>query len=73
MGSGGNGSAQRLYGELFKMLTGMDMVHVPYTGQPLPDLLGGRLQVVFNPVPSTVEFVRTGKLRALGVTTAMRL
>jgi tripartite-type tricarboxylate transporter receptor subunit TctC len=52
MGSGGNGSAQQLYGELFKMMTGVDMVHVPYRGQPLTDLLGGEVQVVFSPIPS---------------------
>lgn len=73
MGSGGIGSAQHLYGELFKMLTDIEMVHVPYSGQPLTDLIGGRLQVVFNPVPSTISFIKSGKLRALAVTTAMRL
>jgi tripartite-type tricarboxylate transporter receptor subunit TctC len=72
MGSGGNGSAQHLYGELFKNIAGIDMVHVPYRGQPLPDLLGGQLQVVFNPIPSTIELIRAGKLRALAVTTATR-
>ena len=72
MGSGGNGSAQHLYGELFKMMTGIDMVHVPYRGQPLNDLLGGGLQVIFNPIPSTIEFIRGGKLRALAVTSATR-
>ena len=72
MGSGGNGSAQHLYGELFKMMAGINMVHVPYRGQPLPDLLGGRLQVVFNPIPSTIELIRAGKLRALAVTAATR-
>jgi tripartite-type tricarboxylate transporter receptor subunit TctC len=72
MGSGGNGSAQHLYGELFKIMTGIDMVHVPYRGQPLTDLLGGQLQVVFNPIPSTIEFIRAGKLRGLAVTTVTR-
>ncbi len=72
MGSGGNGSAQHLYGELFKMMTGINMVHVPYLGQVLDDLLGGRLQVVFNPIGSTIEFIRGGKLRALAVTSARR-
>ena len=72
MGSGGNGSAQHLYGELFKIMAGIEMVHVPYRGQPLNDLLGGRLQVVFNPIPSTIEFIRAGKLRALAVTSATR-
>ena len=73
MGSGGNGSAQQLYGELFKMMTGVDMVHVPYRGQPLTDLLGGEVQVVFSPIPSAIEFIRGGKLRALGVTAAARV
>ncbi len=62
------------YGALLKERhTGIEMVHVPYSGQPLTDLLGGRLQVVFNPVPSTISFIRSGKLRAIAVTTAMRL
>jgi len=73
MGSGGNGSAQHLYGELFKMMTSIEMVHVPYRGQVLPGLIGGELQVVFNPVPSTIGFIKAGKLRALAVTTATRL
>ncbi len=71
MGSAGNGSAQHLYGELFKMLARVDMVHVPYRGQPLTDLLGGQLQVVFGPIPSAIELIRAGKLRALAVTSAM--
>ena len=73
MGSGGNGSAQQLYGELFKMMTGVDMLHVAYRGQPLTDLLGGELQVVFSPIPSAIEFIRGGKLRALAVTAATRV
>jgi tripartite-type tricarboxylate transporter receptor subunit TctC len=73
MGSGGNGSAQHLYGELFKVMTGIEMVHVPYSGQVLTGLLGRQVQVVFNPVPSTLDFIRAGKLRALAVTTAIRL
>jgi tripartite-type tricarboxylate transporter receptor subunit TctC len=72
MGSGGNGSAQHLYGELFKMRAGIDMVHVPYRGQPLTDLIGGQVQVVFGPTPSAIEFIRAGKLRALAVTTTTR-
>ena len=73
MGSAGPGSAQHLYGELFKLMTGIEMVHVPYRGQVLTGLIGGEVQVVFNPVPSTIEFIEAGKLRALAVTTAMRV
>jgi len=61
-------------GELFKMMAGVDMVHVPYRGQgaALPDLLGGQVQVMFATTPGTTEFAATGKLRALAVTTAAR-
>jgi len=72
MGSGGNGSAQHLYGELFMLLTGINMTHVPYRDQPLTDLIAGQLQVIFNPLPSTMEFIKTNKLRALAVTTRQR-
>src|SRR5262249_32299314 len=63
-----------LAGELFKMMTGVNMVHVPYTGggQIVTDLLTGRMQVDFNVMSTTIEYARTGKLRALAVTTAMR-
>ena len=62
-------------GELFKMLTGVEMVHVPYkgAGPAISDLLGGQVQVMFATAPSSIEFVRAGKLRALAVTTAARL
>jgi tripartite-type tricarboxylate transporter receptor subunit TctC len=72
--SGGNGTAQHLAGELFKMMTGVDMVHVPYRGAApaLTDLIGGQVQVMFGDMPSSIEYVRTGKLCALAVTTAMR-
>jgi tripartite-type tricarboxylate transporter receptor subunit TctC len=75
MGSGGNGTAGHLSGELFKMMAGIEMVHVPYRGEApaLTDMLGGQLQVMFATVPGSVEYVRTGKLRALAVTTASRL
>jgi tripartite-type tricarboxylate transporter receptor subunit TctC len=75
MGSAGNGSSSHLAGELFKMLAGIDLVHVPYRGQPaaLTDLLGGQVQVSFAPMPPTIEFIRAGKLRALAVTSAARL
>jgi tripartite-type tricarboxylate transporter receptor subunit TctC len=72
MGSGGIGNVSHVAGELFKMATGIDMVHVPYRGNPLPDLLGGQVQVVFSPIPASIEYIRTGKLRALAVTTATR-
>jgi tripartite-type tricarboxylate transporter receptor subunit TctC len=74
MASGGNGSAQHLYGELFKLMTGIDMLHVPYPrSNPLTDLLGGQVQVMFAPIPSSIEHIRAGALRALAVTTASRL
>jgi tripartite-type tricarboxylate transporter receptor subunit TctC len=74
-GSGGNGSPSHVYPELFKMTAGIDMVQVPYRGTPLAltDLLGGQLQVVFDTVPSSIEHIRAGRLRALAVTTATRL
>jgi tripartite-type tricarboxylate transporter receptor subunit TctC len=74
MGSAGNGSSSHLAGELFKMLTGANLVHVPYRGQgpALTDLLGGQIQVIFATTPGTTEYVRTGKLNALAVTTATR-
>jgi tripartite-type tricarboxylate transporter receptor subunit TctC len=74
MGSAGNASSSHMAGELFKMLAGVDLVHVPYRGQgpAMTDLLGGQLQVVFATTPGTTEFVRSGRLRALGVTTAQR-
>jgi tripartite-type tricarboxylate transporter receptor subunit TctC len=73
MASSGIGTAPHLFGELFKMMTGVDMVHVPYRGNSLPDLLAGQVQVTFTGVGSAIEYIRTGKLRALGVTTATRL
>jgi tripartite-type tricarboxylate transporter receptor subunit TctC len=74
MGSAGNGSSSHMAGELFKMLAGVNLVHVPYRGQgpAMTDLLGGQLQVIFATTPGTTEFVRTGKLNALAVTTATR-
>ena len=61
-------------GELFKMMTELDMVHVPYRGSAgiYPDLMTGKVHVLFDNLPGSVEFVKTGKLRALGVTTAKR-
>ena len=74
MASGGNGTAHHVSGELFKMMTGVDMVHVPYRGAApaLTDLLGGQVQVMFDPMPASIEYIRAGKLRALAVTTATR-
>jgi tripartite-type tricarboxylate transporter receptor subunit TctC len=74
MASAGNGSAAHLAGELFMSMTGISMVHVPYRGQALAiaDLLSGQVQVLFATSPASIEFVRTGKLRALAVTTAER-
>jgi tripartite-type tricarboxylate transporter receptor subunit TctC len=71
MASGGNGSPMHVAGELFKMMTGVDMVHVPYQN-PLPDLLGGQVQVYFGPIASSLAFIRSGQLRALAVTSAAR-
>ena len=75
MGSPGIGTSQHLAGELFKMMTGVDMVHVPYRGQgpALSDLLGGQVQILFAAAPGTADHVKTGKLRALAVTTAARM
>jgi tripartite-type tricarboxylate transporter receptor subunit TctC len=74
MASAGSGTTQHVAGELFKMMTGVDMVHVPYRGAApaLTDLIGGQVQVMFDNMASSVEHVRTGKLRGLGVTTAAR-
>jgi tripartite-type tricarboxylate transporter receptor subunit TctC len=75
MGSGGNGSVQHVYGELFKMMTGVSMLHVPYRGTApaLADLVGGQVQVMFDTLSTSLEFIKAGKLRALAVTTAGRL
>jgi tripartite-type tricarboxylate transporter receptor subunit TctC len=72
MASGGNGSPQHVAGELFKIMAGVDMVHIPYHGNPLPDVLSGQVQVYFGPIPSSIGYIRTGKLRALAVTGATR-
>jgi tripartite-type tricarboxylate transporter receptor subunit TctC len=74
MASAGNGTTQHLSGELFKMMTGVNIVHVPYRGNApaLTDLLAGQMQVMFDNVLSSIEYIRAGKLRALAVTAAMR-
>ncbi len=66
----GNGSAPHINGALFKMKTGIDMVHVPYRGSPVPDLIAGRVQVLIAPMPVVIAQVRSGKLVALAVTSA---
>jgi tripartite-type tricarboxylate transporter receptor subunit TctC len=74
MASAGNGSAPHMAGELFNVMAGVNMVHVPYRGQgpALTDLLGGQVQVLFATTPGTTDYVKTGKLRGLAVTTAAR-
>jgi len=69
-----NGGTVQLSAELFKMMTGVDIVHVPYTNQmqAATDLLAGQMQVSFDVMPTTIGYARSGKLRALGVTTATR-
>ena len=72
MASAGNGTATHLFGALFMMMAGVNMVHVPYRGSFIPDLLGGQVQIVFGPIAQLVEHIRVGKLRALAVTTETR-
>jgi tripartite-type tricarboxylate transporter receptor subunit TctC len=75
MASAGNGTAPHMAGELFKMMAGVNLVHVPYRGQApaLTDLMGGQVQVFFATSPGTADYITTGKLRALAVTTAARM
>jgi tripartite-type tricarboxylate transporter receptor subunit TctC len=72
MSSPGIGSVNHILGELFMMMAGVNLVHVPYRSSQFPDLLGGQVQITFNPLPSSLDFIRAGKLRALGVTSATR-
>jgi tripartite-type tricarboxylate transporter receptor subunit TctC len=74
MASSGNGSTIHMSGELFKMMTGIDMLHVPYRGAAaaLTDLIGGRVHVMFDNIPTCAEYVKAGKLRGLAVTSTMR-
>ncbi|MGA6965079.1 MAG: tripartite tricarboxylate transporter substrate binding protein [Xanthobacteraceae bacterium] len=74
MASSGNGSTIHVSGELFKMMTGISMIHVPYRGgaPALTDMISGQVQVMFDNVPTSIEFIRAGKLRPLAVTTAQR-
>jgi tripartite-type tricarboxylate transporter receptor subunit TctC len=75
MASPGTGTIQHTAGEMFQMMTGTKMIHVPYRGAPpaLMDLIGGRVQVMFDVTVSSIEFIKTGKLRPLAVTTTTRL
>src|SRR5207245_10893460 len=70
MGSSGSGSVSHVFGERFKMMTGINLVHVPYRGGYVPDLRSGQVQVVFGPISSCIPYIRGGILRALAVTTA---
>jgi tripartite-type tricarboxylate transporter receptor subunit TctC len=74
MASAGTGSATHLTGELFKMMTGLNILHVPYrgSGPALIDLIGGQVQVMFDAVPASIDHIRSGRLRALAVTGAAR-
>jgi tripartite-type tricarboxylate transporter receptor subunit TctC len=74
MGSSGVSSPQHVPGELFKMMTGVDLVHVPYRGGALAvaDLLAGQMQVMFDVLPESIGHIKSGKLRSLAVTTATR-
>jgi tripartite-type tricarboxylate transporter receptor subunit TctC len=73
--SGGNGTSQHVSGELFKMMAGVDMLHVPYRGSApaLTDLIAGHVQVMFDAVSSSIPYIRAGQVRGLAVTTATRL
>jgi tripartite-type tricarboxylate transporter receptor subunit TctC len=74
MASAGNGSTAHMAGELFKMMTDVDMLHVPYRGSPLAltDLLSGQVHVMFDNLPSSIEYIRAARLRPLAVTTMAR-
>ncbi len=75
MASSGNATPLHVAGELFKMMAGVDLVHIAYRGEPvaMPDLLNGQVQVMFGVLPSSLGYIRAGQLRALAVTTAQRL
>jgi tripartite-type tricarboxylate transporter receptor subunit TctC len=73
MASPGIGGANHVFGELFSMMTGVDMVHVPYRGSLFPDLLAGQVQVYFGAIPAVIANIQSGKLRALAVTTTTRV
>jgi tripartite-type tricarboxylate transporter receptor subunit TctC len=73
MASGGIGTSSHVFGALFMMMAGIELVHVPYRTNYMSDLIGGQVQVVINPAPQSMEFVAAGKVRALAVTTRTRL
>jgi tripartite-type tricarboxylate transporter receptor subunit TctC len=73
MASVGTGDTTHVFGELFKMMTGVDMVHVPYRDLPYSDLIAGRVHVYFSPIPASIEYIRAGTLRALAVTATSRV
>ena len=75
MASGGNGTTPHVAGELFKMMAGVDLIHVPYRGNgpAITDLLGGQVQVLFAGAPESIEHIRAGRLRPLAVTDTTRL
>jgi tripartite-type tricarboxylate transporter receptor subunit TctC len=72
MGSTGNGSVSHIFGERFKVMTGINLVHVPYRGGYVSDLLSGQVQVAFGTISTNIQYIRGGMLRALAVTTATR-
>src|SRR5262245_25241653 len=72
MGSSGSGSASHVFGERFKMMTGINLVHVPYRGGYVPDLLSGQVQIAIGTISTHLQYIRGGMLRALAVTTATR-
>jgi tripartite-type tricarboxylate transporter receptor subunit TctC len=71
--SGGIGSSSHIFGELFKMLAGVDIVHVPYRSNYMPDMISNQVQLTFSPIPQGIAYFRSGELRTLGVTTTKRL
>jgi tripartite-type tricarboxylate transporter receptor subunit TctC len=73
MASGGNGTSSHIFGVLFMMMAGIELVHVPYRTNYMTDLISGDVQMVVNPIPQSMEFVKAGKVRALAVTTPKRL
>jgi tripartite-type tricarboxylate transporter receptor subunit TctC len=73
MASNGVGSGPHVAGELFKMMAGVDLVHVPYTGNPYADLIAGQVQSMFSPIPASIGYVRSGTLRALAVGSKARI
>jgi tripartite-type tricarboxylate transporter receptor subunit TctC len=72
MASAGIGSAPHIFGEMFQHMAAIQLTHVPYRGNPIPDMIGGQVDCFIGPVQSALEFVRSGKLRALGLTTKQR-